>query len=188
MDVQILKASAKNNSCPDIEILDLREPRPIRWGDRIVLLLPHATDHGTKVTMQTVQDVAAAIILRDARILVTRRAPGQNLAGLWEFPGGKIEPGETAQACIIRELAEELAVTCEPGDVLTTNLHTYPGGAINLIAVHVRMTSDTWQLRVHDDALWVDSDELMRLDIAPADIPIAKSVCTFLANKKASRE
>lgn len=88
------------------------------------------------------KDVAAAIAIRGNRVLVTRRAPGQKLAGVWEFPGGKLEAGETPQTCIVRELFEELSIACEADEVLTQNLHTYPGGAINLIAVRVRMASD----------------------------------------------
>jgi len=110
------------------------------------------------------------------------------MAGRWEFPGGKLEPGETIEACIVRELAEELAITCRVGDVLVTNLHTYPGGAIELIGIKVHLTSETWKLSVHDEARWVGSDELLTLDLAPADIPIAQAVCTQLANNTKSAE
>lgn len=123
-----------------------------------------------------VKDVAAAIIVRDAHVLMARRAPGQNLAGYWEFPGGKVEPGETIRACIARELAEELAITCEPGEIMMQHLHRYDGGAINLIAIHVRMTCANWRLSVHDDARWIGADALMALRLAPADIPVARAV------------
>lgn len=126
------------------------------------------------------KDVAAAIAIQDNRVLVTRRAPGQKLAGVWEFPGGKLEADETPQACIVRELLEELSITCEAYEVLTQNLHSYPGGAINLIAVRVRIASDDWQLSVHDEARWVSATELMDLDLAPADIPIAETVISTL--------
>jgi 8-oxo-dGTP diphosphatase len=129
------------------------------------------------MAMETPTDVAAAIILRQDRVLVARRAPGQKMAGLWEFPGGKIEPGETVQSCIVRELYEELAITGHAGPVLTTNLHRYPGGAINLIAVHFDMTGDGWQLSVHDEVDWVNLDTLLDLELAPADIPIAEHLC-----------
>ncbi len=123
-----------------------------------------------------VKDVAAAIIVRDGQVLMARRAPGQNLAGYWEFPGGKVEPGETIRACIARELAEELSVTCEPGEIMMQHLHRYDGGAINLIAIYVRMTCDDWRLSVHDDARWIGADALMALHLAPADIPVARAV------------
>jgi len=75
--------------------------------------------------------VAAAVVHRDGNILITCRAPGEKLAGMWEFPGGKLEPGETPQSCIVRELREELGVESDAGDILTTSVFTYPGGTIN---------------------------------------------------------
>lgn len=126
--------------------------------------------------MNRPKDVAAAIIQRDDRVFVTRRGPDQAMAGLWEFPGGKVEPGETVQACIVRELAEELDIACEAGAEFMRNLHVYPGGSINLIAVHVRMTGESWELRVHDEARWVPVSELETLNLAPADVPIARAL------------
>jgi 8-oxo-dGTP diphosphatase len=130
--------------------------------------------------MHVIKDVAAAIIVRDGQVLVARRAAGQNLAGYWEFPGGKLEPGETVQACIVRELAEELNITCEAGDIFCEHLHRCEGGAMNLIAVKVQMTSDGWELSVHDDAQWVGPHTLLALQLAPADIPIAEAVRNVL--------
>ncbi|WP_231634715.1 (deoxy)nucleoside triphosphate pyrophosphohydrolase [Novosphingobium sp. KN65.2] len=150
--------------------------------------MPALRAHVIIPLMKPAKDVAAAIIIHKGRVLVTRRAPGQEMAGLWEFPGGKMEPGETPQACIIRELSEELAIACEAGDVLTSNLHTYPGGAINLIAVRVRMITQTCQLSVHDEARWVDGSELLSLDLAPADIPVAEAVRALLATNTINAE
>ncbi|MDP1027006.1 (deoxy)nucleoside triphosphate pyrophosphohydrolase [Sphingomonas sp. KR1UV-12] len=124
--------------------------------------------------MYPVQNVAAAIACRGDRVLVTRRAPGQKMAGLWEFPGGKLEPGETPQTCIVREIAEELSVDCTAGGILMEHRHTYSGGAINLIAVIVTLTSDGFRLSVHDDARWVPASDLLSLELAPADIPVAR--------------
>ncbi|WP_028640142.1 (deoxy)nucleoside triphosphate pyrophosphohydrolase [Novosphingobium acidiphilum] len=130
--------------------------------------------------MKSATDVAAAIILRQNRVLVARRATGQKMAGLWEFPGGKVEPGESAQSCIVRELHEELAITGHAGAVLTTNLHHYPGGAINLIAVQFDMDGDSWQLSVHDKVEWVGLNVLLGIELAPADVPIAEYLCATL--------
>ena len=126
--------------------------------------------------MSIVQDVVAAIACREDRVLVTRRAPGQKMAGLWEFPGGKREAGETIEACIVREIAEELSLDCTAGEILMQHLHVYDGGAINLIAVFVTLASDDWRLSVHDDARWVPAGELLSLDLAPADIPVARAL------------
>lgn len=67
------------------------------------------------------KQVAAAIVFDDGKVLVTRRAAGQKLAGFWEFPGGKLEPGEDVQSCIVRELQEELGVASTAGEVLTVS-------------------------------------------------------------------
>ncbi len=123
--------------------------------------------------MTKIRNVAAAIIVRDGQVLVTRRAPGQQMAGLWEFPGGKMEPGETARDCVVRELLEELAIECEAGAILTSNVHRYDGGAINLIAVQVRIIAGTLRLSVHDEVRWLIPAALTTVDLAPADIPVA---------------
>lgn len=132
--------------------------------------------------MTDVTQVAGAIILRDGCVLVARRAQGQKMAGLWEFPGGKLEPGESAASCIERELAEELGIFGQAQEVITSNLHRYPGGAIELIAVRVTTEMKAWNLTVHDEVRWADQVELLSLDLAPADIPIAHTICTMLAD------
>jgi 8-oxo-dGTP diphosphatase len=70
--------------------------------------------------------VAAAIILRSGRVLVTRRGPTENLAGCWEFPGGKLESDETPQECIIRELQEELGLSAIAKEIIAESVYTYP--------------------------------------------------------------
>ncbi|NTZ42136.1 (deoxy)nucleoside triphosphate pyrophosphohydrolase [Altererythrobacter sp. SALINAS58] len=120
--------------------------------------------------------VAAAIAMRGGKVLVTRRAAGQKLAGYWEFPGGKLEPGETVETCIVRELQEELGVRSTAGEVLTVSEYIYPGGAISLIAIEVLLEDADFQLTVHDDHVWIALEELLSIDLAPADIPIAKEL------------
>ncbi len=109
-------------------------------------------------------------------MLVTRRAAGQNLAGFWEFPGGKVEPGEDVQSCIVRELHEELGVASTAGEVIDRSEYSYPGGAISLIAIEVSLHSTDFILSVHDDHAWIDLGDLLTLNLAPADIPIAKGL------------
>ncbi|EIU7214838.1 TPA: (deoxy)nucleoside triphosphate pyrophosphohydrolase [Pseudomonas aeruginosa] len=123
-----------------------------------------------------VQSVAAAVIYLNDKVLITRRAPGEKLAGIWEFPGGKLEAGETPQTCIVRELREELGVESVAGEILTTSLYTYPGGAVELIAVVVSLRSTALKLQVHDLAKWIPPQELLSYDLAPADIPIAEEI------------
>lgn len=118
------------------------------------------------------KQVAAAIIEIDGRILLTRRAPGENLAGYWEFPGGKLESGETPQHCIVRELREELGVEVSAHEVLAESPHE----AITLIAVRTEMVPQPLQLTVHDAAEWVRPEDLLDYRLPPADIPIAQAL------------
>ncbi len=71
---------------------------------------------------------------------------------------------------------------CKAREVLASNLHTYPGGAIELVATKVHMDGDTWKLSAHDEARWVGTGELPSLGLAPTNIPIAEAVCALLAN------
>ena len=122
------------------------------------------------------KQVAAAIASQNGKVLVTRRAAGQKLAGFWEFPGGKLEPGEDVQTCIVRELEEELGVKSTAGEVITVSEYSYPGGAISLIAIEVSLHSSDFILTVHDEYAWKAPGELLELNLAPADIPIAKEL------------
>ncbi|KJZ46011.1 (deoxy)nucleoside triphosphate pyrophosphohydrolase [Pseudomonas fluorescens] len=120
--------------------------------------------------------VAAAVVHLDGKILITRRAPGEKLAGMWEFPGGKLEHEETPQDCITRELREELGVESVAGEILTSTTYTYPGGTIELIAIMVKLQSTQFTLQVHDLFEWVQPQELLQYGLAPADIPIAEEI------------
>ncbi len=124
------------------------------------------------------KEVAAAIAMSEGKVLVTRRAAGQKLAGYWEFPGGKLEPGEDVQTCIERELQEELGVSSTAGEVLTISDYSYPGGAISLIAIKVSLHSSDFTLTVHDKYAWKAPGELLELNLSPADIPIAEKLRT----------
>jgi 8-oxo-dGTP diphosphatase len=120
--------------------------------------------------------VAAAIAYRGDHVLVTRRAPGQNLEGYWEFPGGKLEQGESVARCIERELQEELGVRSIGGEVIAEAVHEYPGGAIKLIGIEVELLDSNLRLSVHDAAEFVSPSELLSMQLAPADIPLAEEV------------
>lgn len=120
--------------------------------------------------------VAAAVVHLNGKILITRRAPGEKLAGMWEFPGGKLEQEETAQECITRELREELGVESVAGEIFISTTYTYPGGTIELIAIVVKLQSTQFTLQVHDLFEWVQPQELLRYELAPADIPIAEEI------------
>lgn len=96
-----------------------------------------------------------------------------SLPGLWEFPGGKIEQGESPEACLIREIEEELAISISLVSSLQPNEHTYPEGkVIRLIPFVCIWGSGEITLREHQDVKWLAKGELVLLNWAPADIPI----------------
>src|SRR6185503_21266775 len=86
-------------------------------------------------------EVAAGVVFRDGRVLITQRRPDDHLGGLWEFPGGKRESGETFAACLRRELMEELGIEVEVGECLGSVTHRYPGKT-----VHLRFYRCAWRL------------------------------------------
>jgi 8-oxo-dGTP diphosphatase len=122
------------------------------------------------------KNVSAAIFIKDMKALITRRSPGENLAGYWEFPGGKQEPDETIFECLEREIFEEFRVTCVAHDIFAESIYQYDGGTINLIAVNAKLESDRLELTVHDKFEWVKVSDLLSYKLAPADIPIAKKL------------
>jgi 8-oxo-dGTP diphosphatase len=126
--------------------------------------------------------VTAAIIRTGDAVLITRRKPGQRMAGYWEFPGGKLEDGETLQTCLEREIHEELGLNIQAGMVVATNVHTYDHGDIYLVAIEATIRSGSPILTAHDDLAWVPVSCLLEYQLAPADIPIAKA----LINKQSS--
>lgn len=119
------------------------------------------------------KDVTAAIIVKDKKVLIARRAPGEKHAGSWEFPGGKVEPGETPEVCLKRELAEEFGIDAEVQEYIISNLYEYPQGAIRLLAYRVKILQGDIQLRVHDRYEWVSVTLLPNYELLPADVPIA---------------
>jgi 8-oxo-dGTP diphosphatase len=116
-------------------------------------------------------EVAAAVIEnRDGRILIARRKSEISLGGYWEFPGGKIESGETPAVCAARELHEEMDVNIETGDILVDTVHDYGGGkVVHLIAVRAILLSGHIRLHDHDDIRWVTVPEMGDYLFAPAD-------------------
>jgi 8-oxo-dGTP diphosphatase len=120
--------------------------------------------------------VTAAIIAKDNKFLIARRAEGELFVGFWEFPGGKIETGETPEECLRRELHEEFGVEAAIGDFFGESLYEYPKGAIRLLAYRADLTDCTIRLSVHDEYQWVLADELLRFNLLPADTPLVEKL------------
>lgn len=120
--------------------------------------------------------VTAAILRRGSTVLLTRRAEGQKLAGLWEFPGGKVHEGETPEACLVRELEEELSLCCSIGAKAAESEYRYDHGDFTILAYEAKIQSGELRLTVHDRAEWVELGALLHRNLAPADIPIAQAL------------
>ncbi len=118
------------------------------------------------------KQVTAAIILKDNKVLIAQRAPEDNLANKWEFPGGKIEYGETPQECLKREIREELDVDIQVMDFFADSIYTYQSGTIKLMAFWCKWISGEFNLNVHSQIAWINRDELDLYNFAPADLPL----------------
>lgn len=125
------------------------------------------------------KQVTAAIIIKEQKVLLTRRAPSEKLAGMWEFPGGKVEENESLQECVVREIYEELCLNVNANDVIARSIYSYAHGMFEIIAIDTTILNGEIQLSVHDKADWVPFNELLSYNLLPADIPIAKSIIKF---------
>jgi len=117
----------------------------------------------------TVQVVGAAVV-RDGRVLASRRTAPAHLAGLWEFPGGKVDEGETDEEALRRELREELDVDVEVGPRLGPEL-SLGGTAVLRVYLAVLVRGEPQELD-HDEHRWLSADELYDVPWIPADAPV----------------
>ena len=114
-------------------------------------------------------EVSAGLVFRDAKLLITQRHADAHLGGLWEFPGGKREPGETFEACLIRELREELGIEIIVGEILESLTHDYPEKSVHLKFFCCRWQSGEPQTLGCVDFKWIGSAELDHYSFPAAD-------------------
>jgi 8-oxo-dGTP diphosphatase len=119
-------------------------------------------------------EVVCGIIYKEGKVLICRRALHKTLGGYWEFPGGKIEPGERAEQSLKRELLEELGMEVEIQDYLMEHIHDYGSFSIKLIAYTCEFKNASFVMGDHDAYKWVYPQELEEFELAPADISIAQ--------------
>jgi 8-oxo-dGTP diphosphatase len=121
--------------------------------------------------------VVAAVIVDGDKVLACRRAAHKSMAGYWEFPGGKVEPGETDQVALAREIREELRVEIEVGELVGNSIARAGDVEIELVAYFARVVVDEITNSLdHDEFRWLLASELDSLDWAPADVPILTNV------------
>ena len=132
-----------------------------------------------KEDMKTVR-VVAAVIRSEDKIFATARGYGE-FKGQWEFPGGKIEPGETPQEALVREIQEELDVKIEVGDLIDTIEYDYPSFHLSMDCFWCIVTAGEITLKEAEDACWLSKDELYSVDWLPADMELIEKL--VLSNK-----
>ncbi|OGS61956.1 MAG: NUDIX hydrolase [Elusimicrobia bacterium RIFOXYB2_FULL_62_6] len=120
------------------------------------------------------RQVSAAVIRKNGRILIARRKAGDALAGKWEFPGGKLEPGETPEDCLKRELTEEFGIETEIGKFICSSKFEYKHLAMELLVYSVSHIAGDFIPADHDKIEWVRPEDLGDYDFAGADIPVVK--------------
>jgi 8-oxo-dGTP diphosphatase len=121
--------------------------------------------------------VAAAVIERDGRFLVTRRLQGTHLEGTWEFPGGKCDPGETLAGCLARELREELDVEARVGAEVFTTTHAYPERSVELHFFRCDLSGEPRPV-LGQEMQWVRREDLATLAFPPADAELIRILQT----------
>lgn len=114
-------------------------------------------------------EVSAGLVFRGGKLLLTQRPPGGHLAGLWEFPGGKREAGESFEDCLRRELREELGIEVEVGERLERLTHTYPERTVHLEFFRCRWLRREPQAIGCADLAWITRDQLMSYEFPAAD-------------------
>ena len=123
--------------------------------------------------------VAAAVIIDKGRVFATQRGYGEYKDG-WEFPGGKIEPGETPEEAIVREIREELEAEIEPVRLIDTVEYDYPGFHLSTACYLCRLKSENIVLKEHEAARWLDKSSLYDVEWLPADLGLIEKIKTLL--------
>ena len=120
--------------------------------------------------------VTAAILVKDARVFIAQRKAHARLAGKWEFPGGKVEQGETPEACLKRELKEELAIDATVGDYMDESVYEYDFGTVRILFYRAFWDGRPIASRDHQSVQWVSLEELTQYDFTPADLPLVEKL------------
>ena len=121
-------------------------------------------------------EVVAALIWDKDKFMICQRPANKARALLWEFVGGKVEPGETKEQALIRECQEELAVTLSVGEIFMDVVHEYPDITVNLTLFNAIIADGAPQKLEHNDIRWIKVSEIDNYDFCPADTEILKKL------------
>lgn len=128
--------------------------------------------------MKTI-NVVAAILIHEKKVFATQRNYGEFKGG-WEFPGGKIEPGEAPQAALRREMKEELALEISVGELIDTIEYDYPNFHLSMQCYLCKIQAGKAILSVHDEIKWLDEENLYSVDWLPADVSLLPKIKNYL--------
>ena len=127
--------------------------------------------------MRNIVEVVAALIWDDDKFLICQRPANKARALLWEFVGGKVEPGETKEQALIRECKEELNIFLSVGDVFMDVTHEYPDITVHLTLFNANIAAGKPQMLEHNDIRWITSCEIPNYEFCPADEEILAKIC-----------
>lgn len=122
----------------------------------------------------------AGIAIKDGLTLVARRLPGGEMGGTWEFPGGKLEPGEDDTQALIREFDEEFGIAIHVGERLGKSWFEHSGKHYELTAVRIELEPGVLELREHSETRWVGAEEIRVLELASSDRSLLPCVLPLL--------
>ena len=121
-------------------------------------------------------EVVAALIWKNNKFMICQRPAHKARGLLWEFVGGKVEPGETKEQALIRECQEELAVTLSVGDIFMDVVHEYPDLTVHLTLFNATIAEGELQKLEHTDIQWITPSEIPNYEFCPADVEILKNI------------
>lgn len=124
-------------------------------------------------------EVVAAVIIKDGKVFATQRGYGE-FKGWWEFPGGKIEPGECAKEALVREIKEELAAEIEVGELVKTVEWDYPAFHLTMHCFISKLITEDVKLMEHESSAWLSEDRLHTVKWLPADIEVLDEIIGYL--------
>lgn len=127
-------------------------------------------------------NVVGAVVVREGVILCAQRSNAMSLPGLWEFPGGKIEDGESPQEALVREMREELLCDIQVGAHVETTSHEYDFGVVTLSTYYATLTASEPHLTEHSEIRWIPARDLHSVAWAPADIPAVNHIIRDFAD------